>query len=58
MNRGLISLFPRQQSVGERLKANALEAIAEVWRFERTHARVAWAVTVAGFAIGLLLRSL
>jgi hypothetical protein len=54
----VVVLFPRKRSVAARFKAGASEVIGEVIAFERTHARLAWCVTLVGVVIGLALQSL
>ena len=50
--------FPHPVSRAERVKASLLEVFDTVKEFERDHARLAWGVTLAGFAIGIALQSL
>lgn len=58
MNGRVIALFPRRRSFTSRAKSNAIEVFELVQEFERNHARLAWGVTLFGFAIGLVLQSL
>ena len=58
MRSGVVLLFPRRRSFPDRVKASALEAFEQFKEFEQNHARLAWSVTLVGFAIGLALQSL
>lgn len=54
----LIVLRPRFRRPPSGFRQTLREIAAEVVTFERTHARVAWGATLAGFAVGLALRAL
>ncbi|HEV8547759.1 MAG TPA: hypothetical protein VGQ57_02005 [Polyangiaceae bacterium] len=55
---GVIVPFPRRRSVGRRWRDEARQVLGEFVAFERTHARLAWSVTLVGLAIGLALKNL
>jgi len=57
-SRSIVILYPRRQSLSARLRASLSEVLDEVVTFERTHARLAWGVTLVGVVIGLALQSL
>ena len=54
----VIVLFPRRRSMGERALEQARQVFGEFVDFERTHARLAWSVTLVGLVIGLALKTL
>jgi hypothetical protein len=54
----LIVLRPRFRPPTSGLRGTVREVVAEFVTFERTHARVAWGATIAGFVLGLALRAL
>lgn len=54
----LIVLRPRFRRPPSGFRDALREVVAEIVTFERTHARVAWGTTIAGFVLGLALRAL
>ena len=54
----LIVLRPRLRRPARGVRHALREVVTEIITFERTHARVAWGTTLAGFVLGLALRAL